>query len=680
MACLFEAIEGRVMMSGTPLPAGISFSNGIVHIVGGTSADVASVQMANGQVQVKLDHVMTVPSGDINTPPTHFTIHDIPKSYDPALVKGIQFFGDAGDDAFTDNTSIPCTAMGNSGDDALTGGSGNDQLNGGDGADNLEGRGGDDKLTGGAGDDTYLFPGVGLGKDAVVESANTGEDTLDFTNFGVVPPGKITTVTTNPTFGPTQVGARIDLALTFSQVVWQGNLSVAISDANGIEDVVGSKFGDRILGNGRNNRIWSENGSDYIEGRGGNDMIYCGAGNDTAHGGSGNDNVYGGDGQDVLFGDFGNDRIYGEGGDDNLYASAADQTSLYGGAGNDVLMSIGGSQSDKLYGNAGYDSFWLDKANTETTDADANETAAGHVHRVEAFFACQIDKGMGNVQQLGAPGLSRNGMLLADPLTTSANVGFSNYRDYPLFSSAGPGKNDIMQGGIGDCYLMSLLAAVARNNPDHIRQTVADLGDGTFVVDFKDNSNKNVYVRVDGDLPSYSDGSLAYARFGKGKSIWVPVIEKAWTFYRNEQPAGQGSGPNAGQGTYASIEYWHQEYTHTPFSAYNTPATQTVVSTLWKGNNWDSGKEFLKQMKAAMDQGKAVTLSGPHPLDNTTAMVVANKHSGQHAYMVDWISADFTQIRIRNPYATQGPNHDGYTTISADRAFYCCYDFTVMDV
>src|SRR5438067_2400107 len=178
IACLFEAIEARVMMSGTPLPAGISFSNGIVHIVGGTAADAASVRMANGQVQVKLDHVFTVGSGDINTPPTHFTIRDAPMSYDPALVKGIEFFGDAGDDTFTDDTSIPCTALGNSGDDALTGGYGNDQLNGADGADQLEGRGGDDKLTGGAGDDTYLFAGVTLGKDAVVEAANTGEDTL----------------------------------------------------------------------------------------------------------------------------------------------------------------------------------------------------------------------------------------------------------------------------------------------------------------------------------------------------------------------------------------------------------------------------------------------------------------------------------------------------------------------
>src|SRR5258706_11179470 len=132
----------------------------------------------------------------------------------------------------------------------------------------------------------------------------------------------------------------------------------------------------------------------------------------------------------------------------------------------------------------------------------------------------------------------------------------------------------------------------------------------------------------------------------------VPIFEKAWTFYRDEKPAGQGSVANAGQGTYASIEYWHPEYTHSPYSAFNTPAVEKVVSTLWDGNsNLSSGKEFIKEMKAAMDQGKAVTLSGPHPLDQTTAMVAANKHSGAHAYLVDWISADFTQIRIRNPYA-----------------------------
>ncbi len=105
-----------------------------------------------------------------------------------------------------------------------------------------------------------------------------------------------------------------------------------------------------------------------------------------------------------------------------------------------------------------------------------------------------------------------------------------------------------------------------------------------------------------------------------------------------------------------------------------------MVSSISKGSAFSSGVEFLKEMKTAMDQGKAVTLSGPHPLDNSTPLVAGNAHSGAHAYLVDWISNDFTQMRIRNPYATQGPNGDGYTIVSADVAYYCCYNFTTLVV
>ena len=73
------------------------------------------------------------------------------------------------------------------------------------------------------------------------------------------------------------------------------------------------------------------------------------------------------------------------------------------------------------------------------------------------------------------------------------------------------------QGAIGDCYYMTLMAAIAKVNPDHARQLVCDLGDGTYAVDFKNNNGTDAYVRVDGDLPTWSDGTLAYARFGKGR-------------------------------------------------------------------------------------------------------------------------------------------------------------------
>jgi Ca2+-binding RTX toxin-like protein len=48
----------------------------------------------------------------------------------------------------------------------------------------------------------------------------------------------------------------------------------------GIEDVIGSPFGDRILGDRADNEIWGGGGSDWIGGGGGNDILRGGLGAD----------------------------------------------------------------------------------------------------------------------------------------------------------------------------------------------------------------------------------------------------------------------------------------------------------------------------------------------------------------------------------------------------------------
>ena len=286
------------------------------------------------------------------------------------------------------------------------------------------------------------------------------------------------------------------------------------------------------------------------------------------------------------------------------------------------------------------------------------------MHRIGSFYECHKVSG-GMDQNLGAPGRSRNGMVLADPIPKSATVGYTNFAAKPLFAAGGPNKDDLRQGGpIGDCYWMSTVAAIARVNPDRIRQLVVDLGDGTYAVHFRGNNGGDQFVRVGGDLPT-SGGSLVYARLGAGNSIWSPIVEKAWTFFRDNK------------GTYESIEYWHPEYLHSPYSALGTTVHyENTIASYWNGSTPGSGMAVLQAIKGELDAGLAVTISGPHPLDGSTPMTAANYHSGAHAYMVESVAADFSSITIRNPYATQGPNADGYTTISADLAFFACYNFT----
>ncbi len=145
-----------------------------------------------------------------------------------------QIDGGGGSDIMFGGTGSPDTDS-TLGNDIIYGGGGNDILGGG---------AGDDDLIGGPGDDTYLFNGLNLSHDSITEDPNFGIDTLDFSAFGAA--------------------ITLDLTLTSSQVVSAGNLSLSLSSDSAIESVVGSKYADTILGNGRDNQL---SGADPLDDR-----------------------------------------------------------------------------------------------------------------------------------------------------------------------------------------------------------------------------------------------------------------------------------------------------------------------------------------------------------------------------------------------------------------------------
>ena len=103
-------------------------------------------------------------------------------------------------------------------------------------------------------------------------------------------------------------------------------------------------------------------------------------------------------------------------------------------------------------------------------------------------------------------------------------MAYKNFATNPLFSDGGPSEDDIQQGYVGDCWYLSSLSSVAKVNPDRIRQSVVDLGDGTFAVQFFRNGQA-VFERVDADFATWY-GQMAYANTGKGGSLWVAVMER----------------------------------------------------------------------------------------------------------------------------------------------------------
>jgi Ca2+-binding RTX toxin-like protein len=184
---------------------------------------------------------------------------------------------------------------GREGDDMLDGGAGADIVNGGDGADIVNGGDGDDTLSGGSGLDTL--------------DGGAGVDFVDLSFFSAV-----------------NINLTNGTLITGGSIVNGAYAGGALEDRIlGVENVVGSAFGDRI--------------------------VAANAGS-TIDGGDGGDRISGLNGRDTVFGYFGNDTIDGGGGEDFLDGSF-DSDSILGGQSSDTVR--GGDGRDTLDGGTGFD-------------------------------------------------------------------------------------------------------------------------------------------------------------------------------------------------------------------------------------------------------------------------------------------------------------------------------------
>ncbi|GEM36727.1 hypothetical protein NN4_12460 [Nocardia ninae NBRC 108245] len=116
----------------------------------------------------------------------------------------------------------------------------------------------------------------------------------------------------------------------------------------------------------------------------------------------------------------------------------------------------------------------------------------------------------------------------------------------PLFNGL-PRPDDVTQGMVGDCYLLSNLIGLAARNPDlivdMIRET-EEIREGTaapvrtFSVRFYEAAeNRWVWVKVDDNFYRKSAGGMLYAAQEELGPLWPAVIEKAWAVFRG---AAQG--------------------------------------------------------------------------------------------------------------------------------------------
>ena len=375
---------------------------------------------------------------------------------------------------------------------------------------------------------------------------------------------------------------------------------------------------------GWNTLITGDYKSIRVNGNAGNDTITIDASvntNTVLHGNAGNDSLTGGNGNDQLFGEAGNDTLNGRGG-------------------NDTFVTLGGGK-DIVNGNDGYDSFWIDSKN-DTVTATNDEVASGAVHKVAGFESIKTTTTTGKKTKVTTTAISieLNGQNLIDP--KAEGTVYQNFAGHQLFSDAGPIANDIEQGYLGDCYFLATLSSVAKTDANLIKQSVVDLGDGTFAVKFM-KGNKEMYFRVDADLPTWGNGSLAYANTGSQGSLWVAVMEKAFAAFRT------------GANSYASIEAgWMSEV----YAALGKTSTNYFSA--------GTAASLINTIKIALEQGKSVTYGANTPTDGAPLI-------GCHAYSVDRVNLDTNgnavSVTLRNHWAIDGVGNDGqndgYVTVTA---------------
>ena len=326
--------------------------------------------------------------------------------------------GGAGDDRVVGGLTA-VKILGGFGGDDLTGGGADDRVLGGGGDDRIAGGGGRDELFGGAGFDTLSLAGalsgvrfslaargwqaideLGAAKQTDFEALAGSEfaDTLigdardneldgaggDDVLVGGEGADRLIGGSGTDTASYAGAAGRIGADLS-TGIAW----GAAGSDTlDGIENVVGSRFADLLIGDAGANLLAGRAGADVLEGRAGADVLLGGSGIDTAayvssaegvtvdlatgagsrgdaegdalfgienlRGSAFDDALLGDDGANAIAGGDGDDLIEGRGGDDVLDGGAGIDTVSYAGARSGVTVDLGRA-GPQVTGGAGRD-------------------------------------------------------------------------------------------------------------------------------------------------------------------------------------------------------------------------------------------------------------------------------------------------------------------------------------
>lgn len=256
------------------------------------------------------------------------------------------------------------------------------------------------------------------------------------------------------------------------------------------------------------------------------------------------------------------------------------------------------------------------------------------------------------------------------PALTSSSISY-RYAVGTLFNGA-PTMADSRQGMLGDCYFLASLVSIAQINPTAIHNMFTDNGDGTFTIrfyhgnlglfwqgdlisaGFLSGSGVADYVTVTRDLPTLSNGGLAYSGYGRSAlntstPLWLALAEKAYAQWNETGRSGRN-----GTNTFSGIEGGWMSNVNAQVLGYNS--THHVVN---------SGSK--QPLVNALSAGRAVTI-GTNPSATTGGLV------GSHAYIVTGYNASTDTFSFYNPWGTQHPTPLTWTQLQGQTSAYVIAD------
>jgi uncharacterized protein YukE len=199
-----------------------------------------------------------------------------------------------------------------------------------------------------------------------------------------------------------------------------------------------------------------------------------------------------------------------------------------------------------------------------------------------------------------------------------------------LYPSGAPSAADVTQGSIGDCWLMSALAAMAVSDEGRkkIMSMIRVNDDGTYTVTFADNEavvvSGELYVDIKND-PIYAQGA---GFFGINES-WVQIIEKA---YAARSPKG-----------FPSLDGGDQIDALKVLGGYKTATLDLNPSFSFDPSDAD----IIKAIRKALDSGKPVTAT-------------SHVEGGTHAWTITDVRDGF--VYVRNPWGGN-QNADNFAAV-----------------